>query len=344
MDSVASGEGSLVIRVSQEDFGKIITSESNTVSADISSKKQVERLGFKYFSLIIAVLFFAFILITCACIKEKSTVDVKSASVGEMFKALIQNDQAMAMVIAIVLVNSAVYITSNLLIYFFKYDLGGANWEGNYTLFSTFGGGMQILAMMLIFPLLRKFFNTIKIFYICIISAISGYFILLFIALSGNSQVLPFFVPGFFIFSAVGILNVIVTVFLANTVDYGELMNKRRDESVIFSMQTFVVKLASGVAALVASVCLSVFNISESSNIIEAVDGSYIKGLSNTLATIKSNGASLVSGSSVFGLRLTMTIIPVVFLFLAVLIFKKKYILTDEKLREITDELKSRRA
>lgn len=344
MDSVASGEGSLVIRVSQEDFGKIITSESNTVSADISSKKQVERLGFKYFSLIIAVLFFAFILITCACIKEKSTVDVKSASVGEMFKALIQNDQAMAMVIAIVLVNSAVYITSNLLIYFFKYDLGGANWEGNYTLFSTFGGGMQILAMMLIFPLLRKFFNTIKIFYICIISAISGYFILLFIALSGNSQVLPFFVPGFFIFSAVGILNVIVTVFLANTVDYGELMNKRRDESVIFSMQTFVVKLASGVAALVASICLSVFNISESSNIIEAVDGSYIKGLSNTLATIKSNGASLVSGSSVFGLRLTMTIIPVVFLFLAVLIFKKKYILTDEKLREITDELKSRRA
>ena len=343
MDSVASGEGSLVIRVSQEDFGKIVTSESNTVSAEISSKKQVERLGFKYFSLIIAVLFFAFILITCACIKEKSTVDVKSASVGEMFKALIQNDQAMAVVIAIVLVNSAVYITSNLLIYFFKYDLGGANWEGNYTLFSSFGGGMQILAMMLIFPLLRKFFNTIKIFYICIISAISGYFILLFIALSGNSQVLTFFVPGFFIFSAVGILNVIVTVFLANTVDYGELKNNRRDESVIFSMQTFVVKLASGVAALVASICLSVFSISESSNVIEAVDGSYLKGLSNTLATIEANGASLVSGSSVFGLRMTMTIIPVVVLFLALLIFKKKYILTDEKLREITDELKSRR-
>ena len=73
------------------------------------------------------------------------------------------------------------------------------------------------------------------------------------------------------------------------------------------------------------------------------MDGSYLKGLSNTLATIEANGASLVSGSSVFGLRMTMTIIPVVVLFLALLIFKKKYILTDEKLREITDELKSRR-
>ena len=47
--------------------------------------------------------------------------------------------------------------------------------------------------------------------------------------------------------SAVGVLNVIITVFLANTVDYGEFKNSRRDESVIFSMQTFVVKLASGI-------------------------------------------------------------------------------------------------
>ena len=53
-------------------------------------------------------------------------------------------------------------------------------------------------------------------------------------------------------------LTVLTTVFLANTVDYGELKNNRRDESVIFSMQTFVVKLASGVAAMSASICLTI--------------------------------------------------------------------------------------
>ena len=56
-------------------------------------------------------------------------------------------------------------------------------------------------------------------------------------------------IPAFFIFSASGILNVLTTIFLANTVDYGEWKNHRRDESVIFSLQTFVVKLASGIAA-----------------------------------------------------------------------------------------------
>ena len=86
-------------------------------------------------------------------------------------------------------------------------------------------------------------------------------------ALAGLKSVFPFFVPGFFIMAAVGILNVVVTIFLANTVDYGHLKNNRRDESVIFSMQTFVVKLASGISALVASICLAVFNIKENSDV-----------------------------------------------------------------------------
>ena len=96
--------------------------------------------------LIIAVLFVIFIAITCINIKEKSTVDVDAPSIGQMFKALIQNDQAMAVVITIVLINCAVYTTSNLVIYFFKYDFGGDTWYNSYTLFNTFGGAVQILA------------------------------------------------------------------------------------------------------------------------------------------------------------------------------------------------------
>ena len=43
-------------------------------------------------------------------------------------------------------------------------------------------------------------------------------------------------------------LSVLTTLFLSNSVDYGQLKTGRREESVIFSMQTFVVKAASGVA------------------------------------------------------------------------------------------------
>ena len=83
-----------------------------------------ERVGFSRFTLIIAVLFVIFIAFTCINIKEKSTVDVGAPSIGQMFKALIQNDQAMAVVITIVLINCAVYTTSTLVISCFKYDFG----------------------------------------------------------------------------------------------------------------------------------------------------------------------------------------------------------------------------
>ena len=337
MDSQDCGEGVVAIYVPAEAYNAITTASDTSLEIMAASTLEVERLGFKYFSLIIGILFIIFITITCVCIKEKSTVDMKTASIGEMFRALVQNDQAMTIVITIVLVNTALYITSNLLIYFFKYDLAGSNWQGNYTLFNTFAGGMQILAMMLLFPLLRKAFTTLKIFYICVLAEIVGYVVLLTMALSGVTNVFAFFVPGFFIMSGAGILNVVVTVFLANTVDYGEIKNYRRDESVIFSMQTFVVKLASGIAALVASICLTIFNIQENSQTV--LD---MKGLLDKIAS--SGVLASIDNSSVIGLRMIMTIGPTIVLVIALMYFKAKYILNDEKLQEISMELVMRKS
>ena len=280
-----------------------------------------ERIGFQRFAFIIAVLFVVFILITCINIKEKSTVDVDSPSVGQMFRALIQNDQAMTVVLTIVLINCSIYITSNLVIYFFKYDFGGADWNNSYTLFNTFGGAMQILSMMLFFPLLRKFLNAIQVFYVSFVMAIAGYAVLLILAFTNMSNVFLLFIPGFFIFAANGMLSVLTTVFLANTVDYGEWNNDRRDESVIFSMQTFVVKLASGVAALIASICLSVCNLSNDT----------------------SGAAETAAASSVAGLRMTMTIIPIAGLLVALFLFRKKYILTEKKVEEIAGKIREKR-
>ena len=108
------------------------------------------------------------------------------------------------------------------------------------------------------------------------------------------------------------------TVFLANTVDYGQWKNHRRDESVIFSMQTFVVKLASGVAALVASLCLNLCHLNSDT--------------SDTAAA-----AAGASGASVAGLRMTMTLFPILLLAIGVIFFHKKYKLTDERLKEIQE-------
>ena len=288
--------------------------------------REVERCGFQWFALIIAVLFVIMIGITCLNIKEKSTVDLNAPSVKQMFRALVSNDQAMTVVITIVLINCSLYITSNLLIYFFKYDIGGTNWNDSYVLFNTFGGAIQILSMMIFYPLLRKAISALKVFYVSAVMAVGGYLVLLAMMFMGLTNVYFLLIPGFFVFAAFGMLTVLTTVFLANTVDYGELKNYRRDESVTFSMQTFVVKLASGVAAMIAALALNFSNIQQDT----AADAAQ-------LAAENSYGPSLAI------LRMTMTILPVIGLLAATWIFAKKYILTDEKLTEINHTLQERR-
>ena len=176
--------------------------------------------------------------------------------------------------------------------------------------------------MMILFPLLRRFMNTLKIFYTCFIMSFLGYGVLLAESFILKDNVYYLLIPAFLIMSALGMLNVVQTIFLANTVDYGELKNRRRDESVIFSMQTFVVKLSSGVAAFVAGIVLSVCNIKKDT---EAVVSGEIAASTRT------------------GLRMSMTIIPIIILAVGITVFAKKYILTDEYLAKITEELKERR-
>ena len=279
-----------------------------------------EREGFRLFAMIIALLFVLFTTFTCVTIREKSTVHVDAPSVRDMFRALVQNDQAMTVVISIVLINCSLYVTSNLLIYFFKYDIAGDGWHGAYTLFNTFGGAVQILSMMVVFPLLRKFLSSLRIFHLSFWMAVAGYAMLLVLMCLGIKTLAALLIPALFIFMAFGMLTILTTVFLANTVDYGQLKNGRRDESVIFSMQTFVVKLASGVAALIASVCLSVSSISQNAG---------------------ETAQEAVGASSVLTLRMTMTVLPIAGLLVALYVFSRRYILTESEVERITAQLRN---
>jgi len=129
-------------------------------------------------------------------------------------------------------------------------------------------------------------------------------------------------VPGVMIFVANGILTVLTTVFLANTVDYGEVKTGHREESVIFSMQTFVVKAASGLAVFITGVSLDLIGLTSKD------------GLGEGIPTF---------GSPLLGLRLLMTILPIIGLVLALVLFTRKFILTDIKAEQIRKQLEEKK-
>lgn len=282
-----------------------------------------ERAGFRYVALIVAAIFVVTEITCCAKMKETTNTEMKTASVGEMFKALFSNDQAIVVVLTIVLINSALYLTSNFVIYFFKYDFGGEGWKASYTLFSTIGGAAQILGMMVLYPLLRKKLSNTGVFNLSLVLALCGYGLLLVLCLVGFSgNLIALCVPGIVVFACNGMLSVLTTLFLSNSVDYGEMKTGRREESVIFSMQTFVVKAASGVAVFLTGIGLDLIGL-----------------VGNTEET---GPVAAQSAGTLMGLRLMMTVLPMVVLAVALVLFRKKFLLTDEKAAQISQELKER--
>ena len=281
-----------------------------------------ELKGFRMVALIVAVIFIVAEIICCIFMKEQNQTEMKTVSVKEMFRALFGNDQAMMVVGTIVLINMAIYLTSNFVIYFFKYDFGGEGWKTSYTLFSTVGGAFQILGMMVLYPILRaKGIPNEKVFKIAIGMALTGYGCLLLILIFGFTHNLPVIcVPGILVFAANGVLSVLTTVFLSGSVDYGEMKTGRREESVIFSMQTFVVKAASGVAVFLTGIGLDIIGLN---------------GNTNEEATV-----AVYSDSTLMGLRLLMTILPMIGLVIAIFLFKAKFKLTDAYQQEIHDKLR----
>ncbi len=286
-----------------------------------------EKAGFRYFAMIVAVIFVLTELFLFLSVREtKSDTKMETTTVKEMFRSLFRNDQAMVTVITIILINCALYITSTLVIYFFKYDVGGgAGWKGQYTLFTMAGGATQILGMMVCYPLLRKKFDNTQIFRLCLTTAIIGYAGLLVMSVTGLTKSLVLLlIPGVMVFASNGILTVLTTVFLSASVDYGELKTGHREESVIFSMQTFVVKAASGLAVFLAGTGIELVGFN---------------GNSNEEAVI-----AVQSAGTLMGIRLLMTVIPILILVCAYFVFNKKFILTDAKSEEIAALLHGEKA
>ena len=271
-----------------------------------------EREGFAIFAAAVAVVFVVTELVCVALVREKPTERQKAATVKEMFSALIHNDQAMVVVVGIVVFNASLYLTTQLAVYFFKYDIGNSDL---FSLFGTVGGVGQILSMVSL-PLLRRRWGGKQILVGALGVTIAGYLALFALSLAGVRAVAPLAATAFVIYIGFGLATVLTTVFLADTVDYGEYKTGRRNESVVFSMQTFVVKLASAVSVLIAGVGIDLI------------------GLDDT--------AAVQTESTLLGLRLLMVALPVAGLVFSILYFVRKYRLTEAENARISEALRQR--
>lgn len=144
-----------------------------------------------------------------------------------MFKLLVKNDQLMiVMIVVVVVTNFVLYITSTMAFYYIAYNLGN---ESLYLLFIGLGLVVQLVSIAIYTKIAKKLTRK-QIFNFAILIQIFAFIGLFINAFIIGDNVILVFILGIGVFFGQGISMVLITLLLADTVEYGELKTGKRSE------------------------------------------------------------------------------------------------------------------
>lgn len=275
--------------------------------------------GFFIFALIISAIFLLSQVIMVTTVKEKVVVDTsEKITLKRMFQLLKDNDQLMVVMIVVVITNFVLYITSTMAFYYIAYNLGD---PGLFFPFIALGFVVQIIAIAGYTTLAKKMSRK-QIYNLSILLQIIAFLGLFLNAFVFGDLIPLVFVFGIGVFAGQGLLMVLTTVLLSDTVEYGELKTGTRSESVVFSVQTFVVKLATGLSMGVVGWGLSIIGF------VSDADADNLLPQSDT---------------TLMGISIMMFILPIFGMLLSRYIFNKYHIIDEGYYKKVLVDLEELR-
>ena len=220
------------------------------------------------------------------------------------FDTIKSNDQLLVFMVVAILFNAGWYLTNALAIYFF-----GSVME-NVDLYAKFGmaaGAGQALGLVLLPLLANKIGRNTAVK--CVMGLSFAAYIAMFIAGQVFKNYYLFLAVGAVGCIGIGAMFVAQTAMLSDIVDYGEYKSGERTDAVVFSMKSFLQKVAFMLQALIMGFGLDLFKY----------DGSL---------TIQPDSAKL-------GISVMMFAIPALFVLCSFLVFRSKYKLDGERMEEV---------
>ncbi len=214
--------------------------------------------GFFEVSIIIAVIFCLSAFLIARNVKEKTIavtgVPAEKFNFKDVLAIIGKNDQLKALIGTVLSFQVANMLVGGFAIYYFSYALGNPEL---FPVYMMIAGAAEVLGVFT-FPKIANMLPRKNLWLIaCAFPIVSCVVLLLMsVALPGNTILIG--LAGALIKFGVGITNALQTVMLADVVDYGEYKTGRRSESVIFSVQTMLVKFAGAMGGFIVGIGLSV--------------------------------------------------------------------------------------
>ena len=235
----------------------------------------------------------------------------EKTTLKQMWRALVGNDQLMWTTLAMALFMVGYCTTTGFAIYYMEYVFGN---KGMYAVLAAVCGVAQLAALG-IFPLFSKRFNRRQLYTGATVLVIAGYAVFAFAEVS----IVLVALAAIFLFVGQAFIQLLMLMFLADTIEYGQWKLGKRNESVTFSIQPLVNKLGGALSTGLVSITL-------------------------VLSGIKAGDVSAVSidAGGQLAVKLAMFLIPLIFIVAGYVIYRKKYKLDEKRYGEIVSELEAR--
>lgn len=270
------------------------------------------KTGWFYFAVIIVVLMLGFQSITIFGVKENKGYfkQEENTSLKDMFRAIFKNDQLMWVALSLSLFMIGYTTTTVFGVQFFKYAYGD---ENMYAIFAAVLGVSQLTALS-VFNVVSKRITRRKLYTYATILVAVGYIIFFFAPM----DMLYIGIAGVLLFIGQAFIQMLMLMFLADTIEYGQLKLGKRNESVTFSVQPFINKIGGAVANGVLGVTLIISGIN------------------------RANSAADVTAGGVTIMKTAMLMLPLVTIAAGYVIYMLKFKIDEKRYGEILVELKAR--
>ncbi|HEY8349759.1 MAG TPA: glycoside-pentoside-hexuronide (GPH):cation symporter [Clostridia bacterium] len=281
---------------------------TNALGSVLGSMKK----AYFVFTVIISLLMIGGQCITLFGVKEFKGVFKKEeqTTLGGMVRAIFKNDQLLFTVIAMALFMIGYSTTTSFGLYYFKYAYGD---ENMYPVFALVLGISQIIALA-VFPLFRKKFERKALYAGATALVVAGYMIFFFSPMDMRS----IGAAGVLVFLGEAFIQILMLMFLSDTIEYGQWKLGRRNDSVTLSLQPFINKIGNAIASGIVGATVIISGISQAAS------------------------AADVTEEGLVILKAAMFILPLICILAGYVVYRLKYKIDSKMYSQILADLQAR--
>ncbi len=251
-------------------------------------------------------------LVTIFGVREREDIRLtgERVTVREMWRAVFRNDQLVWAAAAYLLFMFGNGLTGAFGPYFFKYVYGDEKVFDTFVIFV----GLGQLAGYAVFPLLTRRMSRGRLFTVAAVLMIVGYIAFLFAPMNlmilGACAILLFFLASN--------IMLLMLVFQADTIEYGQWTLGQRNGAVTFALQPFINKVSGALNTAVVGLVAILSGINEAATPADVSDG----------------GRMMV--------KVAMLVLPACFVAASWLVWRRKFIIDEAYHTKIVEELEAR--